>query len=321
MVYLGLQDDDEYGYDQYGDYPEYGDHDDDPRAPAGATADPRAAAPAPAPARDVRDVRDVREFREPHRDSRDLRELRPPPEPYANEPTVRTIPREEPLSGVSIPRPAVMRTATPTTAARVHVVEPHGFNDAQEIGDRVKANQPVIINLQDVTTRAPAPADRLLERPRLRRGRLDVEGRRPGVPADAQQRRGLAGGEGAPAGTRALQGLTPCGVVCALVTVFIVILVARAVLSWFPVRPGTGLAQVNGILFDLTEWALRPMRRIIPPAGMFDVSFMVLLFGLFIVRQVVCCLRSSPPGPANRRDAGARVATMLRHGRDAPRAS
>ena len=36
----------------------------------------------------------------------------------------------------------------PTTAARVHVVEPQGFNDAQEVGDRLKANQPVIVNLQ-----------------------------------------------------------------------------------------------------------------------------------------------------------------------------
>ena len=78
------------------------------------------------------------------------------------------------------------------------------------------------------------------------------------------------------------------GILCALLTVFIVILVVRAVLSWFPIRPGTGLAQLNGILFDLTEWALRPMRQIIPPVGMFDISFMVLLFGLFFLRAFVC---------------------------------
>ncbi len=41
-----------------------------------------------------------------------------------------------------------MRTIGPTTTARVHVVEPQGFNDAQEVGDRLKANQPVILNLQ-----------------------------------------------------------------------------------------------------------------------------------------------------------------------------
>ena len=147
MVYLGLQDDDEYAYDQYGsDYGDYDDRDEpDPRVP-----DPRDRDHEPREVRDPgvnsRDTRDVREVR----DLRDLREIRTPPEPYANEPTVRTLPRDEPPSGVSIPRPAVMRTATPTTAARVHVVEPHGFNDAQEIGDRVKANQPVIINLQGV---------------------------------------------------------------------------------------------------------------------------------------------------------------------------
>ena len=78
------------------------------------------------------------------------------------------------------------------------------------------------------------------------------------------------------------------GILCALLTVFIVVLVVRAVLSWFPIRPGTGWAQLNGILFDLTEWALRPMRQIIPPVGMFDISFMVLLFGLFLLRAFVC---------------------------------
>ena len=79
------------------------------------------------------------------------------------------------------------------------------------------------------------------------------------------------------------------GILCALLTVFIVILVVRAVLSWFPpAKTGSGLAQLNGILFDLTEWALRPMRSIIPPIGMIDLSFMVLLFGLFLLRAFVC---------------------------------
>ncbi len=80
------------------------------------------------------------------------------------------------------------------------------------------------------------------------------------------------------------------GVVCALLIIFIVLLFLRAVLSWFPEsqRPGTGTAQINRILVDLTDWALRPLRRIIPPAGMFDLSFLVLVFGLFIVRAALC---------------------------------
>ena len=77
-------------------------------------------------------------------------------------------------------------------------------------------------------------------------------------------------------------------ILCPVLVVFLIVLVLRAVLSWFPVQPGTGLAQVNRVLFDLTEWILRPMRQIIPPAGMFDVSFMVLFFAVFILWRVIC---------------------------------
>jgi cell division inhibitor SepF len=56
---------------------------------------------------------------------------------------VRTIPREETHSAS---RPTVVRTVAATP--KVHVVEPSGFNDAQEVGDRLKGGQPVILNLQ-----------------------------------------------------------------------------------------------------------------------------------------------------------------------------
>ena len=62
--------------------------------------------------------------------------------------SVRTIPREDTGSGVALtPRPSVVRPIIPTSA-KVHVVAPTRFPDAQEIGDRFKANQPVIVNLQ-----------------------------------------------------------------------------------------------------------------------------------------------------------------------------
>ncbi len=62
--------------------------------------------------------------------------------------SIRTIPREDTGTGASmIPRPSVVRPIIPTTA-KVHVVAPTRFPDAQEIGDRFKANQPVIVNLQ-----------------------------------------------------------------------------------------------------------------------------------------------------------------------------
>ncbi len=68
-----------------------------------------------------------------------------------------------------------------------------------------------------------------------------------------------------------------------IVLIYLIILALRAVLSWFPVRGGTFLAQVNTLLFELTEPVLRPVRRVIPPVGMFDVSFMIVFFVLFFL--------------------------------------
>jgi YggT family protein len=77
------------------------------------------------------------------------------------------------------------------------------------------------------------------------------------------------------------------GVPCAAITIYIVILLLRAVFSWFP-PPGGGMATLYRILMDLTEPVLAPLRRMIPPAGMFDLSFTVLFVFLIILRGVVC---------------------------------
>ena len=44
----------------------------------------------------------------------------------------------------------MVRQINPVPATKVHVVAPGSFSDAQEIGDRLKASQPVIVNLQAV---------------------------------------------------------------------------------------------------------------------------------------------------------------------------
>ena len=118
MVYLGLVDDEYEEYDQY----------EEQAAPAAA---PPAAQSAPVPV-----------------------QTRPAPRPYAAPPettggSIRTLhAHEEPATSVATaPRPAVVRPLT-TQTARVHVVAPGQFADAQEIGDRLKASQPVIVNLQ-----------------------------------------------------------------------------------------------------------------------------------------------------------------------------
>ena len=77
------------------------------------------------------------------------------------------------------------------------------------------------------------------------------------------------------------------GIPCAAITIYIVILLLRAVFSWFP-PPSGGMATFYRILMDLTEPVLAPLRRMIPPAGMFDLSFTVLFVFLIILRGVVC---------------------------------
>lgn len=59
---------------------------------------------------------------------------------------VRVISQPEPE-----PEPAARGVVRPLpTSAKPHVVSPSGFNDVQQVADRFKRDQPVIINLQGV---------------------------------------------------------------------------------------------------------------------------------------------------------------------------
>jgi cell division inhibitor SepF len=62
---------------------------------------------------------------------------------------IRALPRDQDPSGaVTVqPRPLVPRAINPIPSVKVHVVAPTRFADAQEVGDRFKSGQPVIVNL------------------------------------------------------------------------------------------------------------------------------------------------------------------------------
>jgi cell division inhibitor SepF len=126
MVYLGLQDDDEFDYDANYAY-DYEDETDDELAPERAHA------------RVGRESSSVRPMRDTLHDP-----VEPPSARDTGSGLVRPVPRDESASIVT-PRPAVVRQQT---SAPVHVVEPNGFNDAQELGDRLKTNQAVVLNLR-----------------------------------------------------------------------------------------------------------------------------------------------------------------------------
>jgi YggT family protein len=72
-----------------------------------------------------------------------------------------------------------------------------------------------------------------------------------------------------------------------VINLYILVVIARIVLSWFPLTPGTAMAAVNDFLRSLTEPLLGPLRRALPPLGMIDLSPMVLTFGLVILAQAI----------------------------------
>ena len=54
----------------------------------------------------------------------------------------------EPPPIIPTPRPQVVRPIPVASNAKPHVVTPISFNEAQEVADKFKGNQPVIMNLQ-----------------------------------------------------------------------------------------------------------------------------------------------------------------------------
>ncbi|MBI3647849.1 MAG: YggT family protein [Actinobacteria bacterium] len=81
--------------------------------------------------------------------------------------------------------------------------------------------------------------------------------------------------------------------VCVGTFIYSLILFAWVVLSWVQLAgwrpPVTGLGRSA---YELIEDVVRPvvarLRRIIPPAGPFDLSVAVAFVILFVIRQAVC---------------------------------
>jgi len=77
-------------------------------------------------------------------------------------------------------------------------------------------------------------------------------------------------------------------IVCLLLRAYLVVMVLTAVLSWFPLEPDTFFFSARVTLQRLVDPFLEPLRRVIPPAGMLDLSFMVLFLIVLVASQVVC---------------------------------
>lgn len=80
--------------------------------------------------------------------------------------------------------------------------------------------------------------------------------------------------------------------ICRLLELYMLVLVVRVVLSWFPISPhGTG-ATLAGFLYLLTDPVLVRLRRVLPPIRLgtmaLDLSPVAALAAISILMGFVC---------------------------------
>ncbi|HUL84126.1 MAG TPA: YggT family protein [Actinomycetota bacterium] len=81
--------------------------------------------------------------------------------------------------------------------------------------------------------------------------------------------------------------------ICVALTVAWILLLIRVVVSWleyFGVRPPVSgpLRGAYTLLYDVTEPGLRPLRKVVPQAGMFDLSVLVAFVIIFVFQAAFC---------------------------------
>ncbi|MBA2248122.1 MAG: YggT family protein [Chloroflexia bacterium] len=70
----------------------------------------------------------------------------------------------------------------------------------------------------------------------------------------------------------------------AVLNILSLLLLARALFSWFD--PSFN-STIGKLLFDVTEPIIAPIRQVVPSGGGFDLSIMVTMLLLIVLRQLV----------------------------------
>ena len=76
---------------------------------------------------------------------------------------------------------------------------------------------------------------------------------------------------------------------CTLVLLYTIVVFLVIVFSWFPIQPGGRRDGIFRFLRRLTDPILLPLRRLIPPiGGAIDLSPLVVILVLFVLRGFIC---------------------------------
>lgn len=72
--------------------------------------------------------------------------------------------------------------------------------------------------------------------------------------------------------------------------IYLLMMLVRAVLSWFPLEPGSPASRARRWLTVATEPVIAPFRKVIPPIGVFDISFLVAFLVVYLVTSYILWL-------------------------------
>jgi YggT family protein len=72
--------------------------------------------------------------------------------------------------------------------------------------------------------------------------------------------------------------------VSSIFSILILAIFVRVIASWFGISP---YSRPMRIVHGLTDWLIEPLRKVIPPLGMFDLSPLAALLLLYLLRGLV----------------------------------
>ncbi len=76
--------------------------------------------------------------------------------------------------------------------------------------------------------------------------------------------------------------------ICTVLQLYVLVLLGRVIMSWFPLSPGGPAATIYSVFYSVTEPVLGPLRRVIPPLGMLDLSVIIAIIGIQLVSASLC---------------------------------
>jgi YggT family protein len=76
--------------------------------------------------------------------------------------------------------------------------------------------------------------------------------------------------------------------ICTLLTIYSWLILARILMSWVRIDPGTPVASIYSVVFNLTEPVLGPLRRAIPPVRLGMAALDLSPIIVFVVINLIC---------------------------------